>query len=638
VNGSKMRVRIWEKEGVLKLADEGLAVGLGKSSVTNTNNPLITRINMGNHIYAAQDSYLVKIGESIQEGNVFTLDAVTYIANAGDTPETVLAQLLVGNRYKVPTGTAVQGDAVAGSRIITNTNKLTVQASFDSASGGNDRYKIIVSGTAQPGNVIQVSATGKTTKSYTVLSGDTKAIIEAFFNTDSGGFYTVSTGVIPSVTFLAGNQQITNQNFPTLQLTDLQNIPGYTVTRWQIIIGSDIRSGNQFFVLDQVYTADDGDSALDIASFFGYDSVSFQIETAPGVSPAAYATKGFLYNQNNIADITITEGPKLARSSQYVVEAEFDCDIEPGSYRLGIVNDQAEVPELIALGNHIQVKAKAIGEIFEVMDYGDSFGFEYYENGLSQRLRLPVFINPPMQKSEEERVVNFMGGYRRTTTKKEFESRLVTRAGHLPLHVTIASFLKHEHLRIAGRVYYNAGEYSEVNLNNGTDLRQASTLITDTAREKNNFQRYRSNYYQSGAYGGFCKLLGEGIKGRLQLWLHSSEIVREIEEWQLLNTASYQLLAETFDHVNLTIYRNGNHYLTAFLPKGHRVRLAQWLRLETGQSWIIKVDLSDACYSTPIITYACEQVNDPDITYDCEHIIKPAYGEFSDDYNTDFTI
>jgi len=44
VNGSKMRVRIWEKQGVLMLADEGLTVGLGHSSVTNTNNPLVTRI------------------------------------------------------------------------------------------------------------------------------------------------------------------------------------------------------------------------------------------------------------------------------------------------------------------------------------------------------------------------------------------------------------------------------------------------------------------------------------------------------------------------------------------------------------------------------------------------------------------
>lgn len=638
VNGSKMRVRIWEKEGVLKLADEGLVVGLGKSTVTNTNNPLITRINMGNHTYGAQDSYLVKVGESIQEGNVFTLDDVTYIAVAGDTPETILSKLMSGTRYKVPTGTAVEGSAVPGSRIIANTNKLTVQATFDSVSGGNDRYKIVISGTPQPGNVIQVSATGKTTKSYTVQLGDTKTIIEAFFNTDSGGFYIVTTGVIPTVSFLAGNQVITNVNFPSLQLTDLQNIASYSVTRWQIIIGSDIRSGNQFTVLDQTYTADDGDSALIVAAFFGFDSVSFQIETAPGVIPPAYATKGFLYNENNIADITITEGPKLARSSQYVIEAEFGCDIEPGVYRLGIVNEQAEIPNLIALGNVINVKTKAQGEIFEVMDYGDSFGFEYYENGLSQRLRLPVFINPPMQKTEEERVVNFMGGYRRTTTKKEFESTLVTRAGHLPLHITIASFLKHEHLRIAGKVYYNAGEYSETTLDNGTDLRQATTMITDTAREKNNFQRYRSNYYQSGSYGGFCKVLGEGIKGRLQLWVQSSEIVREIENWQLLNTASYQLLAETFNNVNLTLYQNGNHYLTAFLPKDYRVRLSQWLRLETGQSWIIKAELSDACYSTPTITYACEQVTDPEITYDCEHITKPAFGEFSDDYNTDFTI
>ncbi|MCF0048420.1 hypothetical protein LXM25_00030 [Dyadobacter sp. LJ53] len=97
------------------------------------------------------------------------------------------------------------------------------------------------------------------------------------------------------------------------------------------------------------------------------------------------------------------------------------------------------------------MKDKAIGEIFEVADYGDAFGFEYYENGLTQRLRLPVYIDPPKQQTEEERVVKFMGGYRRTTTKMEYVSKLVTTAGHLPMHVTLASFLKHEHLRIGGK-------------------------------------------------------------------------------------------------------------------------------------------------------------------------------------------
>lgn len=638
VNGAKMRVRIWEKQGVLMLADEGLSVGLGNSSVTNTNNPLVNRIDMGSHTYGAQDSYLVQIGESIQEGNVFTLDDVTYIAVAGDSPETVRGKLFTGERYNVPSGTAVQGNASVGTRVIANANKLTVQPSFDSVSGGSDRYLIQVSGTPQPGNVVQVSATGKTTKSYTVVTGDTVEIIAAFFNTDSGGFYTVNSGVIPQVTFLAGNQEIVNQNFPSLQLTDYLVVPSYNVRRWQVIIGSDVRSGNQFYVQNQVYTAQDGDSALDVAAFFGFDSVSFQIETDVSVTPIAYATKGFLYNENNIADVTIAEGPKLARSSQYVVEAEFDCDIEPGSYRLGIVSNLSEDPELICLGNFISVKTKAQGEIFEVADYGDSFGFEYYENGLSQRLRLPVFINPPMQLSEEERVVKFMGGYRRTTTKREFESLLVTRAGHLPLHVTIASFLKHEHLRIGEKEYYNEGEYAETILDNGTDFRQATARIKETSREKNNFQRYRSNYYQSGAYGGFCKVLGEGVKGRLQLWLRSSEIVREIEDWQLLNTASYQIIAETFENVNLTLYRNGDHYLTAFLPKGHRVRLSEWLKLESGTSWVIKGGVTTACFNAPEITYHCESTQQHTTIYDCETIEKPAFGEFSDDFSGDLTV
>jgi hypothetical protein len=231
-----------------------------------------------------------------------------------------------------------------------------------------------------------------------------------------------------------------------------------------------------------------------------------------------------------------------------------------------------------------------------------------------------------------------MGGYGRTTTKIEYVSKLVTTAARFPLHQTLAAFLKHTHLRIGQKLYYNAGEYTENMLVDGRDIRQATTEITELSREKNNFLRYRSNYYQSGTYGGYCKVIGQGLTGRLQLWMRSSEIVREIEGWQLLNTASYQLIAETFENVNLTIYQNGAHYLTAFLPKNARIRLSDYIRLETGSNWIFEVKLSGACFTEPAIEYACEQSLSHTIIYDCETIEKPAFGEFSNDFSSDTTI
>lgn len=639
VDGSKMRVRIWEKEGVFQLADEGLVVGLGLTTETNTNSPSVSRIPQGTHVYPIRDSYKMTVGSSVQEGNVFKLGSRTLIAVSGDTPATIKEKLIGSElRYIVAHNSGVSVSTELGVRTINNTNRLTIQAVFVETDGGDDNYFIRASGSVQPGNIVQVSATGKTTKSYTVLLGDTTAEIEAFFNTDAGGFYTVATGVIPVANYLPGIQRIQNTNNPTLTLTDLQTIASYTVKRWQIVIGSEVTTGNVFNVMDQVYTAQDGDNDLSVAAAFGYDSVSFTIETPTDETPAAFATKGYLHNESNIADVTISEGPKLARSSQYIAEAEFKCDIESGGYQLGIVDERTDVPTLIALGNHVVVKDKAKGELIEVSDQGDSFGFEYYENGLTQRLRFPVFVNPPKQQSEEEKVSKFMGGYNRTTTKLEYVSRLVTRAAHLPLHQTLAAFLKHSHVRIGEKLYFNSGEYSETMLVNGTDLRQASTDITEVSREKNNFIRYRSNYYLSGIYGGFCKVFGEGLQGRLQLWLRSSEIVREIEDWQLLNTAAYQLIAETFDNVNLTIYQDGDRFLTAFLPKGSRVRLSDYLKMATGSSWIFQVTLSSACFAAPIIEYTCEKSITHTIIYDCEKIEKPAFGEFSDDFGPDLTI
>ncbi|GGH42911.1 hypothetical protein GCM10007423_39900 [Dyadobacter endophyticus] len=637
VDGSKMRIRIWEKQGVFKLADEGLLVGLGTTDVTNTNNPSIDKIDLGEFTYPASDSYLVEIGPSVLEGNIFNLDSETYIAVAGDTPQSVREKLFTGDRYVVLEDSAVTVSVEAGTRTISNTNKLNVQAVFDSALSGDDRYLIKINGALQPGNVIQVSATGKTTKSYTVLLGDALSDIEDYFNSETGGFYIVDGGVIPQVSFIAGIQTVDNTNSPTIKLTGYQNIPSHSVRRWRIIIGPDLRAGNIFHLDDLAYTVSDGDTALDIASHFGYDSVSFTVETEVSAAPDAYALKGYLYQDSNIADVTISDGPRLARSSQYVFEAEFNCDIDPGTYRLALIDTKPEEATLLSLGNQIIVKSKAKGEIFEAADQGDVFGFEYYENGLTQRMRLPVFIQPPRHQSEEDRIVKFMGGYDRTTTKIEFVSKLVTIGGLLPLHTTIASFLKHSHLRIGGKQYYNSGEYAETLLDPSTGRRQATTDIVELSKEKNNFLRYRSNYYQSGSYGGYCKVLAHDCAGRLQIWLRSSEIVRQIEDWQLLNTASYQLIAETFDNVNLSIYRDGNRYLTAFLPKGQRVRLSGFIKFETGSNWIIQTSLADACYSIPEIIYICEESKTHTIIYDCETIEKPAFGEFSDDFGSDLT-
>jgi hypothetical protein len=638
IDGSKMRIRIWEKEGVFRLADEGLLIGLGNTAISNTNSPSIDRIDLGNHVYPARDSYKVVVGSSVQEGNVFNLDDKTYIAVAGDTPATVLANLFTGDRYIVLEDQAVNTSAEQGTRDISNTNKLTIQAKFDSVLSGDDLYLIEIIGTPQPGNVIQVSATGKTTKSYTVQLNDSVTDIEDFFNSETGGFYIVDSGVIPQVSFIAGIQTVNNTNNPSISLSNYQHIASFSVKRWRIIIGPDVEPGNVFFLLDKQFKAADGDTDLDVATAFGSDSIGFTIETGVSEIPTAYAVKGFLYNENNVADVTISEGPKLARSSQYILEAEFACEIQAGSYQLGLVDTRSEEPTLLALGNHIRVRSNARGEMIEVSDLGDVYGFEYYENGLTQRMRLPVFVRPPKQQSEEERTVKFMGGYGRTTTKMEYISRMVSASGHLPLHVTIASFLKHKHLRIGEKAFYCPGEYSETMLDVGTDLRQGGSDIIDLSREKNNFLMYRSNYYQSGSYGGFCKVIGEGLEGRLQVWLRSPEIVREIEDWQLLSTAAYQLIAETFDNVNLDIYADGKLQLTAFLPKGERIRLSEYLKMSTGSHWIIKVSIADACFDKPTIIYDCEAKDTQTVIYDCEKVLKPVFGDFSDDYNFDYTI
>ena len=633
VDGSKVTLRIWEKDGVFKLADEGLMVGLGSSGTSNTNSPKIDRLPQANYTYPMQDRYTLGIGENVQEGNVFTLDSVIYIAAAGDNADTVKAQFVNSNYYFVGSGAGITATATAGVRVINNSNTLSVQAVFNSVSGGLDRYLVKVIGALQPGNVVQVSATGKTTKSYQVKVGDTVTTIENYFNSDSG-YYAVSTGIIPVTTYLAGIQSIPNTNTPSITLSDYTAIASYTVKRWQIIIGSDIKSGNVFRLLDQEYTAKDGDTSLLIANVFGYDSVSFQIETDVLEDPTAYALKGFAYDVDNVANVTISEQPKLAISSQYVCEASFGCEIESGEYRLAIIDKSGEVPTVLRLGNYVNVRPNAKGELVEVSDDGDVFGYEYFEMGLTQRLRLPVFIAPPKQSIEEERQTLFNGGYNRTTTKIEYNSTLITRAGYLPLHVTIASFLKHKYLRIAEKLFYVQGEYIEEETSVNSEQRQGKAQITQTNREKNNYSKYRSTYYQSGEYGGFVRLR---VCERLRAWLEGVSIVTQIVNDKLVNTGSYRLTGEVFDDLNINVYEDGTLRLTATVAKNTRFRLTEYFKMKTGSIWTIKTELSGACASIPTITYRCDTVGEIEIVRVCEVIEKTAIGEFTDDYDYDFS-
>lgn len=627
VDGSKMRVRIWEKDGVFKLQDETLIVGLGERSESNTNRPRIERINQGNVIYPAMDSYTVTVGSDIQVGNVFELGNQSYEASTGDTPEVVLAALGVSGRYQVNAGTAVEFGAQSGSRTIQNTNRLTVRAIFVETVGGNDRYVIDISGSLQVGNIIQVSATGRNTISTEVAQNSTVNSVQNSFYV--GGYYTVSAGVVPSVSFVSGVQQIENTNNPSLNLNDLEQKPSYTVTRWNLVVGADVVAGNVFKLGDLEYMAKSGDTALTIANAFGYDSVSMRVETELGTKPNAYALQGFKYDETNIADITLAESPKLRISSQLVVEMTIGENIANGYYRLAVV-DQDNV--IRSLGNYLKVKDKAEGELVEVADSGDVFGYEYYETGLTQRMRFPMIVSSPVQKTTEEKLSQFNGGYRRTTTQIESVSKVVTRAGRTPFHETLASFMKHESVWIGGKNYYCEGAYSETVLSEGTDIKQASFEIIELAKERNNFKKYRSSLFQSGSNGGFSQVSFAGI---FDLWLNGSNIVGKITNGaNTLPTGSYQVSGESTDNVQLKFYENGLLRLEVRIPAKERFRLTIPIKFESGSFWTIWAQPS--ADGQPEITYKCETLSQLDVEYTCQVSTKPIYGQFSNDFGQDF--
>ena len=64
-----------------------------------------------------------------------------------------------------------------GSQRIDNTNRPTLQLLYDSTTGGNDRYTVLVGPDVQPGNVYQIAAPGVASKTATATTGSTVSSI-----------------------------------------------------------------------------------------------------------------------------------------------------------------------------------------------------------------------------------------------------------------------------------------------------------------------------------------------------------------------------------------------------------------------------------------------------------------------------
>ena len=596
--GTLLKVRVYNNNS-FRLNDEAVTVGIGLVSDKNTNAPSITASLVDTISYAARYSYEVAI-ENVEPGNIFVLNGTRYEAATGDDAATVKAALLSGqDRLIVLQSETVSASATKGIRYLLNTNTPSISLAYHSNSGGNDRYVVTIGESLSPGNTFQITASGEPTASYTVEDGDDAATVKAALVSGSG-YYEVPTGTTPTWSVVAGVQAIENVNTPSIKLEDQQEIEATTKDKYRVIVGSSITKGNVFTLGDSVYTAISGDDADDVGIALGISGAVDYAEVPENSGLTVFAKPGNRYTSEDVADITIVSQPRVKKSGQLVLEADFS-GLNSGLYSVQLFDTITE--EAFSYSNVIQVATSVRNTaMVEVSDDLDAHGYQYYESGLSQRIRLPIFLRSPKQRSSENRSKRIEGGYNRTITAVEDVREMVTQAESPDFHKCLALWLKHSKVWIEDQSYFAEGEYSETILSERPALKQAVANLV-LSQEHNNRNYYFTTSSKPLGYGdSFVR----GFSHGLTIVAKNGNFVYVLKEGSnYVQSAEYEVtIYNDGDARKVTFAKEGYEESVVLIPAQSVARLRDLVRVESEETLEILCERTTAVS----VTYSSETV------------------------------
>ena len=628
VRGNVLSLSIFKADR-FRMTDETLSVGLGTVRENNMNSPSIRASALNAFTQPPQTTYLLKVGKSIQAGNIFNLNGVAYTAVQGDTPERILEVLNGGSdRLTVNSGTLGETQALPGSQLVQNTSKPNVIAQWLSNDGTYDYFKVRVLGSWQAGNVIQVTASGKTTITRTVTDTDTQATLEFDLNPDAGQYRLISGG-LPQVTVLPGSQMVEGTNFPSLTAVVEDTLAEAEVRRWQVSVSPDVEAGNVYSLEALTYTAIEGDDADSVARALGLDGPYSVILRPEGQPVTAYARKGKRYGPSNIADVRILDGPVILKSRQVIVEVSVPQTVS-GIIQLGLVD--VRNGDVRAVSNYFRLDVLEEYSLVEVLGISELYGYEYHEPGLSQRLRLPVSLGVRTPYTESETRVGLDGYQRKRAVSIGRTVDLVSDVVGEEFCDTLTAWLQHEEVIIDGTVYSMRDGMETPVLSPMSRSLQFSAKLTVSGNVRHNRGR------QLG--------VGPLAFGRLE-WLPPTygvnmylittdgrylPVVREMS----VRAGEYRLeVFSAADDVVVSVYDNGLLRTQFRCQKLSRTRPTELLRIEPHGLTSVRVS-TDGLLS---VDFVCAVQTLPEmVEYTCEVVEKEAVDEFSQDFNEDFSI
>lgn len=627
-NGTLLKVRVYNNRQFV-LNDEAVTIEVGNVVDKNTNRPTLAASFVETIAYAARFSYRVAI-ENVEPGNIFFLNGVTYEAASGDDESTVLAALLgTASRLIVLQTDTVSASATAGVRYLINTNSPSLNLAYFDVDGGNDRYIVTVGASLAAGNTFQIAASGETTKTYTATSSSTASdVVDAL--TEVSGYYEVPTGTAPSWQVVAGTQAISNVNTPSISLEDQQVIAAVNTDKYRVIVGNDVEKGNLYTLGELTYTATSADTANTVGVALGLEGSIGYLEVEEDATLAAFASKGFRYTSEDVADVTILQQPRVRKSGQWVLEVDFSGLTNDKVYSVQLFNKKTD--SVLGYSNFLHVATSLRNTVLlEVADQSEAHGYQYYESGLTQRIRLPLHLKTPMQRTAENRNKRIDGGYNRTSTQVEDTQMLVTQGESSAFHKCLALWLKHSKVWIENQSYYCEGEYSEMLISEWPERKQAmANLVLN--QEHNNKNYYFTTSSKPLSYG---EVILHGYAYGLRIILKTNTFEYDIREGSnYLPSADYEIIIyNDGDERKVRIAPEGYETIKILIPKQSFAKERRLVRVESDTTLEILCERTTALAIDYLPQFEGETLTIEG--YTCEKVIMET-ADFSEDFSDDF--
>ena len=640
IEGNVLSVRAYTS-GRFYLSEEPCTIGIGKVDEFNENSPQIEVRKLETVTNPAKYQFDLVI-DNIATGNILKLGGKSITVDSSTTIQDIKTALLGKNEFYeiLQTENVLKGSEL-GSYDVINDIKPNVEDLYNQTSGGKDWYIIKISGELAEGNVIQVTSEGKTPIIKTVTASDTIASLTTLFNPDAGSvlgtfYYKVNQGVAVNVNVFEGRKMVLNTNALVFQVTNRRNINAQIVDRYQCYITDDVMLRNEYFLQDKKYIAKKGDTALSVAIGLGQEKRQFIYEVPTLQAFTAGANKGKKYGIENITDITLLSQPKVRKSNQYVCEFTIPRDFlveYHKEYQLAIYNNQEEC--LVALGNFVNFFQRPEESLLCAFgEKENAFGFEYYEKGLTQIMRVPIMLKNQKHSKEENRTNNIDGGYNRQETNITQYQDFVT---HSLTKGAIQSFqvlLSHDYIEIENKSFFCEGEISEQFVDEFQGMAQITGKLVRQGK-KTNSGRFTDNYNLQGY--GTVTVEGGGNSIRVILLNGKTEYI--VEESAKLPCNEYLILIDNQqEELGCLVYVNNLLSFKAIITENARSKIRELVRLNYDKSIrlvfvpsnneiLVTNGINEKAYVVePIVTKYLEETKEESINNYFEHV----------DFNNDF--